>query len=199
MKMTKTLLTVAALAFSFNAFAVDESASKTFPTPQSAEGNYAAHVGVIGAYTDQNGAYKPSVGYGVDAGFQPYVPFGLGIQALFYNSSYDRAGTGSAGVKRTEILARATYNFGGESIWTKYLYAGAKFGVVIQKPYTEALNGDDTDGNTYARFALAPVIGFDAPIASHLTAGLEATYLFVTGPEVNQDTFQVALGVKYWF
>ena len=198
MNTVKSLMAVAALVVGVNAFAVDESASKTFPTPQSAEGMHVAHVGIVGGYVDQIGPTKPTIAYGVDAGFQPYVPFGLGIQALFYNAHYDQ-GVTQIGIKRTELMLRGTYNFGGDNDLIKHSYIGVKAGAVINKPYTSINNGADRDGDSYTRFGIAPVIGFDCPIAEHLTAGIDLSYLFVMGPEKNTDVLQALGSVKYWF
>jgi hypothetical protein len=146
-----------------------------------------------------DGQLKGSVGYGLDMGFQPVIPFGLGLQALFYNSSYDVTG-GRVGIKRAEVMAKVTYNMGGESLLTKYSYVGAKFGVLFTTPYFD--NGTVTNGNNYTRFGIAPAIGFDAPFAGdrdQWTAGIDLSYLFVVGPETNQDTFQALAAIKYWF
>ena len=198
MNKTKSLVAIAALMLGMNAFAVDESASKTFPTPQSAEGAHVAHLGIVGGYVDQIGPTKPTIAYGVDAGFQPYVPFGVGFQALFYNANYDR-GITQIGIKRTELMLRGTYNFGGDNDLIRHSYIGVKTGAVINKPYFSVNNGASVDGDSYTRLGIAPVIGFDAPIAEHLSAGIDLSYLFVMGPEKNTDVLQALGSVKYWF
>jgi hypothetical protein len=200
----KYLFVLLALTASAPAFAADADASKTFPTPQSAEGAMAPHVGLVGGFADQTGAYKPSVAYGVDAGFQPYIPFGLGIQALFYNSSYDLNNTvpgyDREGLKRVEIMLRGTYNFGGDNAIVKGMYVGGKVGAVINKPYIENNAGNDTSGNTFTRLGIAPVIGGDYMLGtSRVSLGVEVSYLFVTGPESEMDTFQALVSAKYWF
>jgi hypothetical protein len=197
MKSSKWLL-MAGLLFAMNSYAVDENASKTFPTPQSAEDAHAYHVGVVGGYVDPNGELKGSVGYGVDLGFQPVIPFGIGLQALFYNASTDITG-GRAGIKRTEVMARLSYNLGGETPIIRNSYLGVKFGAVFTKPYFEPTGAGSIDGDNYTRFGIAPAIGFDIPFARGWTAGLDASYLFVVGPEKQQDTVQVLAAVKYWF
>ena len=198
MKKTKGLFAIVTLMLGMNAFAVDESANRTFPKPQSAEGAHVAHVGVVGGYVDQIGPMKPTIGYGVDAGFQPYVPFGVGFQALFYNAKTD-LGTSQAGIKRTELMLRGTYNFGGDNEFIRHSYLGLKVGAVISQP-TFAFNGGDTNdvGDSYTRFGLAPVAGFDFQVAEHLTAGAEFSWLFVTGPENNNDVAQALATLKYW-
>ncbi len=198
MKKTQNLLAAAALMFGMNAFAVDESANRTFPTPQSSEGNYVAHVGVLGGLADVNGPAKPSLAVGVDAGFQPFIPFGLGIQAIFYKGQVD-AGVNEFGIKRSDILLKGTYNFGGDNTFVRHSYIGLKTGVAITKNYFALNGGSDVDSGSYTRFAVAPVLGFDYPVADHLTLGAELSYLIVTGPEANNDVASALASVKYWF
>ena len=195
MKMNN-LLVLSGLLIGASAFAIYEDASKTAPKPQPAEQAHRAHIGVVGGYADPNGELKGSGAYGLDVGFQPFIPFGLGLQALFYNSSFDVPGA-RVGIKRAEVLAKMTYNFGGETPVLRHAWFGAKMGAVFTTPYVDA--GTVTDGDNYTRFGIAPTLGFDIPVATSFSVGLDLTYLFVTGPEKNQDTFQALGALKYWF
>lgn len=148
------------------------------------------HVGVVLGYGDITGETKGAFNYGVDAGYQISRPWSLGLQV---NTMKSDLGASGADLRRWSILPKVTYNFGGDQPVIKSSFIGAKFGAVIDRI---SVGGD---GENTSRFGLAPVIGFDEPIAENWTAGVELSYLFVFGPEMSNDSLHALGALKYWF
>jgi len=184
----KTTLTVLiSLFIGHGAFAQDEvEGSSTFPTPaRPANVNeWRAHMGIIGGYTQPEGGFSSMLGYGVDWGVQPYIPFGVGVELA--------STTAEGNLTRTTLLGRGTYNFGGSIPLINRSYIGAALGPVW----------DSESANDGIRFGIAPVLGFDIPIGREITQravtlGMNAKYLFVN--ESVADSLNVNGAVKYWF
>src|SRR3989338_3181900 len=105
----KTAITVLISFFCIgqSAFAQgDAEGSSTFPAPAkpSNTDEWRAHLGILAGYTNAEGNYDPALGYGVDWGIQPYIPFGVGAELASTENEGD--------LTRTTLLGRATYNFG---------------------------------------------------------------------------------------
>jgi hypothetical protein len=186
----KTIVTVVILAFCVGqgAFAQDSGSegSSTFPSPARPENidEWKTHMGVLAGYSGAEGDFDSTLGYGVDWGIQPYIPFAVGAEL---------ASTTSAGnLTRTTLLGRGTYNFGGTIPLINRSYIGAMLGPVW----------DSQSRNDGLRFGIAPVIGFDMPLWKEITTnavtlGLNARYLMVN--ESAPDTFALNGAMKYWF
>jgi hypothetical protein len=157
------------------------------------------HVGVLLGYGDINGETKGAFNYGVDAGYQICSPWSIGLQINTMKSTEDFL-LGSVSNRRWSILPKVAYNFGGDAPILRSSYLGVKFGAVID--HTEATLTTPvvaTSSNSITRFGVAPVIGFDEPIFENWTAGIDLSYLFVFGPESNNDSFHALGAIKYWF
>lgn len=181
MNQKNFLYVVVALLLGFEVHAQQQS--KTFPRPRPVynRAENQPHIGLMGGVVNTNNSSGNTGEYGVDLGFQPYIPFGFGAEAT-WSDSPDRTGGNSA---RTAVLAKGTYNFGGSTMIIRNSYAGLALGSVIR------------DDNSF--FAGGPLVGFDVPIADEgmWTLGANAKYLFVDG--VEPDALAVNAAVKYWF
>lgn len=164
-------------------------ASSTFPQPREVlQEGLNPHVGVTAGIVNPEGSYKSAAEYGVNFGFQPYVPFGLGMSLTFSSNPSKEANTRS--LDRTAVLVRGSYNFGGNLALIKNSFVAVASGPIINQ------------NATY--FGIAPIIGFDIPVRewsgqylSYLSVGAEAKYMIVSSNE--SDGLTVNGVLKYWF
>lgn len=184
------LISIAPLAEANTALAAREATStSTFPTPREVlQEGLNPHVDVTMGLTNPEGSYNSGAEYGFGFGFQPYIPFGLGMSLNHTSNTSKYQGTRS--IERTTVLLRGTYHFGGELPLIKYSHFGFATGPVINQDATY--------------FGLAPIVGFDIPVqewigeyVSYVTIGVEAKYLMVSNNESDGLTINGAL--KYWF
>lgn len=188
--MLKVLLTVAVLTSSLTAFAQMSNAEKrnaqsrlegTLPEPREVDNKdaYRVHMGLTAGVNNPNGDIQSSPEFGINVGFQPYVPFGLGAEVTTTNLD-------NSDVQRTNVLARGTYNFGGDIPVLRSSYVGVTAGPMFNESQVE--------------WSVGPVAGFDIPLTSQssnfLSLGLQAKYLYTTNVE---DSFSGGLALKYWY
>ena len=188
--MFKKLLTVAVLATSLSSFAQMTQAEKnntrnrleaSLPEPQAVENKdqYRIHMGLTAGISSPRGAAESSSEFGVNIGFQPYVPFGLGAEVI-------TAELDDTNIQRTSVLGRATYNFGGDIPVLKSSFLGLTAGPMF------------VDGRT--EWSMGPMVGFDIPLqassSNFLSLGLQAKYLWTTG---SQDALSSGVALKYWY
>ena len=188
--MFKTVLTIAVLTSSLSAFAQmsqDEKSNArnrlegSLPEPQAVESKdqYRLHMGLTAGVSSPRGDAESSPEFGINVGFQPYVPFGLGAEII-------TAELDETNVQRTSVLARGTYNFGGDIPVLRSSYLGVTAGPMF------------VDGDT--EFAVGPLAGFDIPLqnqsSNFLSLGLQAKYLWTTE---TQDALSAGLALKYWY
>jgi hypothetical protein len=190
--MFKTLMVLGILTSSVATYAQMSESEKanlenklegTLPEPHSVanSGMYKIHMGLITGVTNPNGDAESSVEYGVNVGFQPYVPFGVGAEVT--TSELD-----NTKVQKTNLLVRGTYNFGGVIPVLRSSYLGVLTGPMFQS------EGGDTE------YSIGPTVGFDIPLqdkpSDYLSLGLSAKYLYTTNV---QDSFAAGLALKYWY
>lgn len=163
------------------AIEVDTAGTIVKPAPVVNKEERAMHVGALGGLTntDSNSNFE----YGVDVGFQPYIPFGAGAEI---------SKTDTGDLSRIKTLARGTYNFGGVIPVIRHSYVGAAAGMVFDR-------STDIDGNWLAS---GPLAGFDIPVRQlandrSVTLGAQAQYLFVEGSA--PDSFSLNAQAKFWF
>lgn len=149
----------------------------------------APHIGVVGGIANPEQSFDTTVDYGLDVGFQPWYPIGVGLEISGLNS--DRTeGSQPQDLKRTNILARATYNLGGSIPVIRHSFAGLGLGAVI-----------DNGAYKGTHSGVAPMLGFDIPLMEatrqFVSLGLAAKYVFVSGPSPDSTSLNGA--VKYWF
>lgn len=139
------------------------------------------HVGLNMGINNAEGTRGATPELGMDIGYQPMIPFGLSLEVS--TSRFD--GADDEYNKRTTILARGTYNFGGDTPVIRYSYFGIAAGPVFLNDGTE--------------MGFAPVIGFDVPLTEDkaYSIGLIAKYLFVTSKD--PDSLITSAAFKYWF
>jgi hypothetical protein len=160
--------------------------SSTFPkaTPSDMQ-TMSPHVGVKAGFASPEGSYDSAPEIGIDVGFQPYIPFGLG--AAITTSKNTPKGAGRE-LERTSILARGTYNFGGSAPVIKNSWVGIAAGPVLRS------NGTD--------IGMAPIVGFDIPMreasSNYLSLGADAKYLVMVNSD-EADALSINGTVKYWF
>lgn len=171
------------LVFSFTTAAhaaTSDSATSTARQSSKAEmqEQQRPHVGVMAGFADPVGGQGSVGSFGIDIGYQPYVPFGLGLEI---------GSTQNEDFKRTDILVRGTYNFAGTTPIVKDSYVGVGIGPVFL-----------SDGTA---LAAAPIVGFDIPLKNQdryfLSLGANAKYEFVSGGSPN--FFALSGVVKYWY
>lgn len=166
MKLRTPLLVLS--LFSTLAFAE----SKTFPNLRATytRAEYQPHAGLlVGIANPKEG--DTSTEFGLDVGYQPYIPFGLGAEITRTND-------------RTILLAKGSYNFGGQIP----VIHSAFVGVAAGKDGTETVMG--------------PLAGFDIPLSkddpgSQLTLGGSVKYLFSSNADV--QSLSINGTMKYWF
>jgi hypothetical protein len=193
--MKTNLITAAAAAvavfFATQAHAqtepTDETSSGLFPAmaPVQAAGGYKPSIGITAGISNPEGSYNSTGELGLDVGFQPYVPFGVGAML---SSSKSSSQTTARDLERTSILARGTYNFGGTTPIVKNSWVGVAAGPVFRR--------DGTD------LGIAPIVGFDVPMhngpGSYFSLGANAKYLALINSD-DSDALSINGAVKFWF
>jgi len=167
----------------------ESTSTSTFPTPREVlQEGLNPHIDVTMGLTNPEGSYNSGAEYGFGFGFQPYVPFGLGMSMTYSSNTSQYKDTRN--IERTTVLVRGTYHFAGELPLIKYSHIGVATGPVINQDATY--------------FGLAPLVGFDIPVQewvgeyiSYISIGVEAKYLMVSNNESDGLTVNGAL--KYWF
>lgn len=185
----KLFLLTLILVFSVPTFAVESSTnrsvSSTLPSTQRLidPTQRVPHVGfLIGANNPEGGATS-STEMGVDVGYQPYIPFGLGLQVI----NTKNASPSGENLDRTSVLARGTYNFGGTIPVIRESYVGLGLGPIFKESGTD--------------MAYVPMLGFDIPLSGEyeqtISLGALAKYNIVDGSD--QDAGSLDAVMKYWF
>lgn len=174
------------------AYAVDRAVS-TFPEPRVV-GNSSElkpHIGLRLGVSNPQGDMNSGVGYGIEYGYQPYIPVGVAVEL----SALTTDSQNPTDVNRAKLLLKGTYNFGGTVPIVRNSYVGVGAGPVLDTA---------ADGVSRARFGVAPLAGFDIPIATagtsdvkNVSLGANAHYLFVSHDAPN--SFELAGMMKYWF
>jgi hypothetical protein len=188
--LIKTFLAAVAVCFAVSANAAETTTgevSSTFPkTAQTDAEGVQPHIGVKAGVANPEGSYDSAPEFGLDVGFQPYIPFGVGAAVT---TSRNTSKAGGRDLERTSVLARGTYNFGGSTPVIKNSWVGVAAGPVFKH------NGTD--------LGVAPILGFDIPlreaaVGSYLSLGADAKYLALINSD-ESDALSVNGVVKYWF
>jgi len=147
------------------------------------------HVGVFGGIVNPEQSFDTTYDYGLDIGFQPWTPIGVGLEFTGLSSNRTQ-GTQPQDLNRTNILAKATYNLGGTIPVIRHSYLGLGLGAVI-----------DASAYKGTHSGIAPLLGFDIPLtdepSKYFSLGMVAKYIFVSGPA--PDSTSLNGMVKYWF
>ena len=188
----KSFLTAAIAFASVASFAATtNSTTGTLPQHRSVMdvSEYKPHVGAQLGFSEPEGSYQTGSEIGVDVGYQPAIPYGVGFE--FIHARAQSQGNDVA-LDRTVALAKGTYNFGGDIDIIKDSYVGVGVGAAF------------VSGATALTFG--PLVGFDIPLNKRgvdndmngvVTLGALAKYLILEGS--NPDTFALNGMMKYWF
>lgn len=131
--------------------------------------------------------FNRGLGYGIEFGFEPVVPFSVAVELSGTAISSE---SNEPSITRTKLLAKGAYNFGGTTPIIRYSHVGAGIGMVH----------DNLGNEGKLNLGLGPHIGFDIPLAaanSQFSLGASLAYLFVTGN--GPDALSANGVVKYWF
>lgn len=180
------------LIFSINAKAqsdADNTTSSTFPAVQpAAENSMKPHIGLQVGYADSGNTYDGATNYGLEVGYQPYIPLGAAIEV----TNFTNDGDDGTDLERTTAMAKGTYNFGGVIPVIRNSFAGIGLGAVI-----------DSAGANETNFGAKALVGADFPLtgngltrAKSFSLGAVASYLSVVDAE---DTLAINGQLKYWF
>lgn len=162
--------------------------SRTLPEMRRAEGReeLKPSLGVFSGFTDTQNNHLNSTAYGVEIGIQPYIPLSAALELSGYVTN---SGPSRAALTRTKLMAKGSYNFGGDIPVIKDSYVGIGIGPVW----------DNINNKTDVEFGVAPQLGFDIPLgfAQGFSLGANANYMFVGGAKA--DVFALNGIAKYWF
>jgi len=189
----KSTLISSLIVFALTSRAHAQGAKSTFPKPREIAGKseMKPHIGVRLGPTDPAGGYNNAFGYGVEAGYQMYIPFSLGLDLYRFQSDHDQRA--DLGLDRTQLLAKGTYNFGGDIPVIRNTYVGANLGPVL----------DTVKGASYLRLGMGLMAGVDFFVTNAQTEndafsiGANANYVWVT--DTDADALGINGVVKYWF
>lgn len=179
------LITTSAAAFSQAPVEKKEDPGPTFPQVKNVQNNQERriHLGLNLGINSAEGRRGSTPELGLEMGFQPLIPFGLSLELS--TSKFD--GDDDESHRRTTLLGKGTYNFGGDTPVVRYSYLGLGTGPVFLNDGTE--------------LGVAPLLGFDIPLYGDTdqacSLGFMAKYLFVTGHK--PDSLITSAAVKYWF
>ncbi len=168
------------------AYAEMPAGQSTFERPRPAT-KYKPSVGLTFGIADTEGSYDSGAGYGIEAGLQPYIPFGAALKLISYASGETRD---LPSLTRTELLVKGIYHLSGAIPLVRHSYFGAELGPVW----------DNVNSESVTNFGFGPLVGFDIPLSdmeSRYSLGANADYLFIGGSKA--DVFAFNATVKYWF
>lgn len=146
----KIISFIALSSLSFSIFAREMNPQrKTLPSPRKVEAKkeYRPHVGLLYGLLIPEGSWKNTDSLGFDVGFQPYIPFGLGLEFTHTNLKHEN----DSHFNRNDLLFKGSYHFGGEHKIIRHSFVGLGMGASINAESTE--------------FVMAPLAGFDVPLS----------------------------------
>lgn len=163
----------------------EKTTTSTFPAPtpvESAE-EFKMHMGLNLGTSTPEGSHDTTANLGVEVGYQPYIPYGLGAELFTTQVDAD----GGNDDQRTALLAKGSYNFGGQAAVLRHSWVGLGAGPVY------------ADGTW--EVGVAPQLGFDIPVSKinnqDLSIGANAKYL-ITSTD-SPDAFMANFAMKYWY
>jgi hypothetical protein len=179
------LCLVGCLTSSFAAQEHKPESTRIFPLPKPVveKENYKMHVGLLTGINIPEGRRGATPEIGVDIGYQPFIPYGLGLELS--TSRFDAADDEMH--KRVTMLAKGSYNFGGDLPVIRYSYVGLAGGAVFLHKGPE--------------MGIAPTMGFDIPLGPEIhdamTLGFYTKYLVVSGGQ--PDSLMTSAAFKFWY
>lgn len=188
-KFQRLLTAFMALLFTSLSFAQSDSSISARESEDWRKNYIKPHMGLLAGFTNPDQGYDAAAEYGVDVGYQPYVPYGLGAELSSATTEQDDG----ADLMRTKLLIKGSYNFGGTVPVVRDSYLGLGVGPMLES----------YGSSSEVAVGFLPYAGFDIPLVArgqahdYLTLGVMARYLATTsgGP----DAFSVNGALKYWF
>lgn len=167
----------------------DATTQGTFPEVKpAAPTELKPHLGVQVGYAEPGDDHDGAVQYGVELGYQPYIPFALALEVNSFLTDRDNEDN----LRRTTTIAKGTYNFGGPTPIIRHSFVGLGVGAVI-----DTVGEDETNlGIKYLAGVDFPLTGSGLVRSRSFTLGATASYLTVIDA---QDTFALNGQLKYWF
>jgi hypothetical protein len=146
---------------------------------------YQTQLGIIAGFTNVDGGnFDSASNFGIDAGIGPIGQIVPGAEIAYSNN---KSSDSSDDLERFTLLAKGSYHIGGSTMFWNRTYAGLAIGVVVA----------DNEMN----LVMAPLVGFDIPVAVYpstmLSAGALVKYLVVSGSE--PEAWIPSVAIKYWF
>jgi hypothetical protein len=182
--MLKLLLAGVVALGSLSSMANELKEAGTFvpPKPVESKSDMRRHFGLSAGYNIPEGDAQTTPEIGVSIGFQPYIPFGVGVEVSMSKFEDDHR----EDYRRTTALGYATYNFGGTIPVIRGSYIGIAAGAAFLNHGTE--------------LAAAPLMGFDVPLSDingkQITVGVNAKYLLVDSA---RDSLITNAALKFWY
>lgn len=182
------------LFYAAQAFPQDQTTSSVFPALKKSSGldELKPHLGLQLGYAEPGKDYSSALGYGLEVGFQPYIPIGVALRISHYSTD-GNATAGDNDLDRTKLLAKGTYNFGGYMPVIRNSYVGTELGAIF----------DSLNGNDQTRLGWGFLAGVDFPInelgvtqRNSFSLGADINYLVVFNA---RDDFSLNGNMKYWF
>jgi hypothetical protein len=155
----------------------------------SRENEMRPHVGLQLGYAEPGKSYDPATQYGIEVGYQPYVPLAAAVELSTFLSDADNADN----LRRSTLMAKGTYNFGGDTTIIKHSFLGAAIGPVYD---TQGSNREWNLGLKYLAGVDIPLTGNGTTRTKSFSLGATASYMSVANA---QDNFLLNGQLKYWF
>lgn len=144
------------------------------------------HIGINAGVGSPEGSFNPGGQYSLEFGLQPYIPFGLAVEAGYSYFTDD-----AANLSRTSLLLRGSYHLGGDIPVIKYSYLGLGVGTAWE---------DSTVDEGLAAIVV-PQLGFDFPLerlfSAPVSLGINASYTISS--RSTPDVFTTSGAIKYWY
>ncbi len=169
----------------FSATALSEETKNTAlvnPRAVTETSEYKPHFGLQAGSNSPEGSNRTGAEIGFDIGYQVYIPYGIGLMyshTTFENSNYKNE-------QRDELMAKGTYNFGGDIPVIRNSYIGLAAG-------TSSNDGANT-------LIAAPLLGFDIHVGEVRDTGLSVGALakYIIYADDNADSTTLSGVLKFW-
>lgn len=183
-KNLKVLSLISLLTIGTPALAKEVDSTLPHPRKVMKQSEYRPHVGLSYGLLFPEGSYNSNDVIGLDVGFQPFIPYGLGMEFVTTNIKNDS----DYHLNRNDVTVKGTYNFGGDTAILKHSFVGLGLGASFDGSGSEML--------------ATPLLGFDCPLAhkpgeGYFSLGAGAKYSIYGGDQ--PDTFALNALIKYWF
>ncbi len=171
------------LVFGATAMSQDTT-DNTLTTPRAVAetSEYEPHIGFQAGSNTPEGSNRTGGEIGFDIGYQVYIPYSIGLMyshTTFENANYDNE-------QRDELMAKGTYNFGGDI-------------PVIRNSYIGLAAGASSNDGVNSLMA-APLLGFDIKVGevrdTGISLGALAKYIIYEGDNADSTTLSGVL--KFW-